>query len=208
MLKPILIVLWLALRLTAEAGTLALTFVHQPLTTLGTDGDAGIVIARVPVLTNAVPEGLLSHVASPNKILQNESAGVSDSNILSRLGISLSVVLVEGTRYEITMDLSGASVPAEHGVTLEAVVASAIECINKTIIDTNAFHGDSQQVVWRLNLKADAKTILALKQYQRSYEPRKSKRAEQDGARQPANAPDSKSKGNKKPKPESEERSR
>lgn len=208
MRSPLFILIWLALNLSAEAGTRALTYVHQPLTKLGTDMDAGIVIARVPVLTNTVSEGLLAHVASPNRILQDKSAGISDSNILSILGISLSVKLVEGAKYAVIMDLSLVTDPAAHGVTLDAVVASAIECINKTIIDTNVFHGDSQQVAWSLRLKADPKTVLALGKYQRDYDPRNPKQAKKAGTGQSTTRPESMSKGDDKPQPDSEGLSR
>ncbi|MBK1790040.1 hypothetical protein [Persicirhabdus sediminis] len=174
----ILILLSLALLVTTKAGTRVLTFVHQPLTTLGTEMDAGIVIARVPVLTNAVPEGLLSHVATRNRLLQDESASISDSNILSLLGITLSVKLEKGARYSVTMDLSGAGDPSKLGVSLEAVVAATVECINKTILETNVFHVGSGNVVWSLKLKGSPEQSLVLAKYQRDYDPRKSQRAE------------------------------
>ncbi len=164
---PTLSLLWFAFLLPAFGGTRSLTFVHQPLTTLGTDGDAGIVVARVPVLTNVVPENLLHHIASPNRLLQDDSAGIADSNILSMLGISLSGDLIEGSQYLVTLDLSRLGDPSKHGVTLAAVIEAAIECINHTIIDTNLFHGDGQKIVWTLRLVGDQETLKPLAKHQK-----------------------------------------
>lgn len=199
--------IWFALLLPAFSGTRALTFVHQPLTALGADAGSGIVVARVPVLTNAVPEGLLHHIASPNRLLQDRSAAVANSNILSMLDISLSADLVMGSQFLVTMDLSRVGDPSKHGVTLAAVVEATIGCINRTIVDTNLFFGEAQEVVWTLNLVGDLKTLKPFAHHQKQYRPQRSKRAEQGDAAQPATAVDLKSEGKEKPKSESERHS-
>jgi hypothetical protein len=73
-----------ALVCSSSGGTRILTFIYQPLTTLGTEQDAGVVVARIPVLINAVPESIISAIGWPNKLLQGRTANISDSNLLSR----------------------------------------------------------------------------------------------------------------------------
>ncbi|MGI9242272.1 MAG: hypothetical protein ACR2RV_15850 [Verrucomicrobiales bacterium] len=196
---------WLALLLTAGGTTRALTFVHQPLTTLGTDVDPGIIIARVPVLTNAVPEGLLAHVASPSRLLQDESADIPDSNLLSMLGLSLSAEYVGGSEYLVTLDLSRVGDPSIHGVALVEVVDAAIACINRTVVDTNLFHAKKEGVVWTLKLIGDEQVLKPLANRQKRYRPRESNRGDQGNVAEPTAAEDSGAKENKESASESGE---
>lgn len=106
-----------------------LHFIHQPLTTLGTEGDATVVVARVPVLVNAV----LGAVAWPNKLPQSDSAGVEDSNFISLLDIHLSAELVSGRHFSITLDLRDMRPCEPYGVTAEEVIAGTIQCLKKTM---------------------------------------------------------------------------
>ena len=86
-----------ALVCSSFAGTRILTFIYQPLTTLGTEQDAAVVVARIPILINAVPEAIIASIASPNKLLQSANANVPDSNLLSLLRIGLSAEFVNNT---------------------------------------------------------------------------------------------------------------
>lgn len=109
-----------------------LHFVHQPLTTLGTEGDAVVVVARVPVLVNAVPESVIGAIAWPNKLPQNESAKVPDSNFLPLLDIHLSAERVSGRHFRITLDLRDMRPCEPYGVTAEEVIAGTIQCLKAT----------------------------------------------------------------------------
>jgi hypothetical protein len=75
----LVLALWDALACDANAGTRVLTFIYQPLSTFGTDQNATVVVARVPVLTNALPESIIAHIASPNRLLQDTTAQIADS---------------------------------------------------------------------------------------------------------------------------------
>lgn len=114
------------------AGTRMLTFIYQPLTTLGTEGDAVVVVARVPVLVNAVPESVIGAIAWPNKLPQSESANVPDSNFLPLLDIHLSAELVSGRHFRITLDLRDMKSCEPYGVTAEEVIAGTIQCLKAT----------------------------------------------------------------------------
>ncbi len=119
------------------AGTRMLTFIYQPLTTLGTEGDAVVVVARVPVLVNAVPESVIGAIAWPNKLPQNESAKMPDSNFLSLLDIHLSAELVSDRHFRITLDLRDMRPCEPYGVTAEEVVAGTVQCLKATFDDVN-----------------------------------------------------------------------
>lgn len=162
---------WLACLSELSATTIVLTFVHQPLTTLGTDVDIEIVVTRVPVLMNSVPESLIQHVAAPNKLLQDKLTDIPDSNILSRLGITMSVRLVEKAHYAVTLDLSAVGDPATFGVTLEEVINATVDCINKTIQETNLFHGEGLKSTWNLDFTGDETLVSGLGRFKKRYAP-------------------------------------
>lgn len=110
-----------------------LAYIYQPLTTLGTEGDAAVVVARVPVLVNAVPESVFGAIAWPNKLPQSDSAGVEDSNFISLLDIHLSAELLSGRHFRITLDLRDMKSCEPYGVTAEEVVKGAIQCLKATM---------------------------------------------------------------------------
>ena len=114
------------------AGTRILTFIYQPLTTLGTEGDAAVVVARIPILINAVPEAIIASIASPNKLIQSANANVPDSNLLSLLRIGLTAELVTGRHYRVTLDLREIRAVEPYGVTADEVIAGAIKCLRAT----------------------------------------------------------------------------
>ncbi|MFC5457318.1 hypothetical protein [Prosthecobacter fluviatilis] len=116
----------------AHAGTRMLAFIHQPLTTLGTDGDAVVVVARVPVLVNAVPESFIGAIAMPNRLPQSESAGMPDSNLVSLLHMGVSVQLVKGRHFRIVLDLQNLGDCEPYGVTVKEVVAGTVQCLQAT----------------------------------------------------------------------------
>lgn len=117
----------------AVAGTSGIGFVYQPLTPLGTDQEAGIIIAKVPVIADSVPESTIGYVSAPNKLLQREPTIAEDSNLLSCLNISVSAEWVSEKEYSATLDLSRMKPTEGFGVTEEAVVKAAVQCIRKTI---------------------------------------------------------------------------
>jgi hypothetical protein len=153
-----------------SAGTRVLVFIYQPLTNLGTEQDPTIVIARVPVLTNAVSEGLVSHIASPNRLVQDASAKIDDSNIVSCLGAGISVQLQDSAHYTVTLDLTRFGEAERFGVTARQVVEAIIECIKRTIDETRLFHTPEQRVSWELHIASRSGQETTWKQYERRYE--------------------------------------
>jgi hypothetical protein len=124
--------LFLAAR--AFGGTSGIHFVYQPLTTLGTEQDTKIIIAKIPVITNAVPESIIGYISAPHKLQQREQAFVDDSNLLSRLGIVVSAEWVpEPRHYVATLDLSAMKPTADFGLAEAVVVDAALDCIRRTI---------------------------------------------------------------------------
>ncbi|MEX2581379.1 MAG: hypothetical protein WD342_20145 [Verrucomicrobiales bacterium] len=154
----------------ACAGTRVLTFIYQPLTTLGTDQDSTVVIARVPILTNAVSEAIVAHIATPNRLVQDASAKIDDSNILSCLGAAISVQLQDGSHYSVTLDLTRLGDPQRFGVSARQVVESAVECVKRTIDETRLFHMPEQRVTWELHIQSRPEDEAAWEHYERRYE--------------------------------------
>ena len=132
MKAPLLLMPLLASSL-AFAGTSGLGFVYQPLTTLGTDLDSEIIIAKIPIIASGGPESTIGYVSAPHKLLQREPAFAEDSNLLSCLNISVSAEWVSEKRYAATLDLSRMKPTEDFGVTEEDVVKAAVQCIRKTI---------------------------------------------------------------------------
>ncbi len=120
-----------ALVCSSNAGTRIFTFVHQPLSTLGTDENA-VVVARVPLLTDPMPKSIIAHIASPNKLPQDSTAHVADSNLLSLLGIRLSAEPVAERIYDVTLDIREMHPPDRFGVTAGDIVTATIECLKAT----------------------------------------------------------------------------
>lgn len=117
---------------SSSAGTRIFTFIHQPLSTFGTENSVAIVVARVPLLTHLEPKGVIGHIASPNKLLQDTTATVADSNLLSLLGIRLSAGPVTERIYDVTIDVREMRSADRFGVTPGDVIAATIECLKAT----------------------------------------------------------------------------
>jgi hypothetical protein len=73
----------------AFAGLSAISFIYQPLTSLGTDSETKVVVAKVPIIVSGSPESVLTYISAPHQLLQRGPSIVDDSNLLSRLGISV-----------------------------------------------------------------------------------------------------------------------
>src|SRR5205085_11623226 len=73
---------------SAFGGLSGISFVYQPLTTMGTDAEAQIIVAKVPIIASGPPANVLSYVSAPHQLPQRGPGIVDDSNLLSLLGIS------------------------------------------------------------------------------------------------------------------------
>lgn len=156
-----------ALLCSSFAGTRILTFIYQPLTTLGTEQDAAIVVARIPVLINAVPESIIGSIARPNKLLQSATTNIPDSNLLSLLDIHLSAELVSGRHYRVTLDLRDMHSTEPFGVTVDEVVAGTIKCLKAT------FDEDENLGSYELHIQARNGDKTDWSRYEGRYESKK-----------------------------------
>src|SRR5438045_3523069 len=128
------ILIFLLASSSAFAGTSGISFVYQPLTTMGTDAEAGIIVAKVPIIASGPPANVLSYVSAPHQLPQRGPGIVEDSNLLSVLGISVSgEEASEAGRFVATLDLTQMKLPARFKLTDDAVVKAALHCIRNTI---------------------------------------------------------------------------
>ena len=148
------------------ATTRLLTFIYQPLSTFGTEQDTMLEVTRVPILANIVTENLITHIASPNRLLQDDDAKIDDSNLLSLLKVRLSAEHVSGEHYRVTFDLREMLPTDDYGVTAEQVIAGAIKCLQATF---NEHKLGSYEL--RIQAKPDDKTNW--RRHEGRYGPRK-----------------------------------
>ena len=163
-MKTILAFLGFLLAPLAYATTSGIFFIYQPLTTMGTDQDAEIIIARVPVVGIGLFEDTFSIISKPNKLLQGAHVAVDDSNLLSNLGITISAELIEKPgHYVVTLDLTQMKPTGDYDLTPDAVVKSAVDCIRKTIDE----HGKGQR--WKIKIAAKPEDTAKWRKYEGDY---------------------------------------
>lgn len=201
----------------AMAGESTLTTTYQPLAGLGSGG-----ITIVPVTCHH----WYSHSASSAVDLiavknvpptDNPSQATDDLNLASVCGIrfSTSDLGAIGVPLEITLDLSKFMIPKRYAYPREEIVRSSLECLRrclpkklfKTPVTLKASNPDKKwmsMIVDEFN-SHDRSKVFPTSPGRQPNQPKST--GEQGGARQPTTAPDSKSEGNEKPKPESEGRS-
>ena len=151
---------------SAFAGLSAISFVYQPLTTLGTDSEQEIVIAKVPIIASGPPAGVLTYISAPHQLMQRGPQIIDDSNLLSRLGIS--VTGEEGaddSHFIATLDLSQMKLKKEYGVTDEAVVKAALRCIRNTINEVG------QRGIWKIKIIPRAQDGAKWRKFETDYRP-------------------------------------
>src|SRR3954469_11653822 len=165
-MKTSRILVFLLFASAAFAGTSGISFVYQPLTTMGTDAEAAIVIAKVPIIASGAPANVLSYISAPHQLPQRGPQIVDDSNLLSRLGIS--VTGEEGaddTHFIATLDLSQMKLKREYGVTDEAVVKAALRCIRNTINEVG------QRGIWKIKIIPRTQDGAKWRKFETDYRP-------------------------------------
>jgi hypothetical protein len=160
------ILIFLLASSSAVAGTSGISFVYQPLTTMGTDAESGIIVAKVPIIASGPPANVLSYVSAPHQLPQRGPAIVEDSNLLSVLGISVSgEEAPEPGRFVATLDLSQMKLPARYKLTDEAVVKAALHCIRNTINEVG------EKGIWKIRIVARPKEGAKWSKYEMDYRP-------------------------------------
>lgn|SRR5205085_5042837 len=165
-MKTFRILLFLLLGSSAFGGLSGISFVYQPLTTMGTDAEAGIIIAKVPIIASGPPANVLSYICAPHQLLQRGPQIVDDSNLLSRLGIS--VTGEEGTdaaHFTATLDLSQMKSTKQYELTDEAVVKAALRCIRSTINEVG------QKGIWKIKVIARPQDGTKWRKFETDYRP-------------------------------------
>jgi len=160
------ILIFLLASSSAFAGTSAISFVYQPLTTMGTDAEAGIIVAKVPIIASGPPANVLSYVSAPHQLPQRGPAIVEDSNLLSVLGISVSGEEAgESGRFVATLDLSQMKLPARFKLTDDAVVKAALHCIRNTINEVG------EKGIWKIRIVPRRQDGAKWSKYETDYRP-------------------------------------
>lgn len=151
---------------SAVAGLSGISFVYQPLTTMGTDAEAGIIVAKVPIIASGPPANVLSYVSAPHQLPQRGPGIVEDSNLLSVLGISVSGEEAgESGRFVATLDLSQMKLTARYKLTDEAVVKAALRCIRNTINEVG------EKGIWKIRIVGRPKDGAKWSKFEMDYRP-------------------------------------
>jgi hypothetical protein len=150
---------------SAFGGTSGISFIYQPLTTLGTDSEARIVVAKIPIIASGSPETVLTYISAPHQLLQRGPGIVEDSNLLSRLGVSVSGETAGPGRYTATLDLSLMKLTRQYELTDDAVVKAALHCIRNTINEVG------EKGIWKIRIIGRQQDGAKWRKYETDYRP-------------------------------------
>jgi hypothetical protein len=132
---------------SAFGGLSGICFVYQPLTTLGTDAESKIIVARIPIICSGPTESVLTYISAPHQLLQRGPAIVEDSNLLSSLGVSVEAEWMEKPGYYVvTLDVSHMKRASRHELSDDEVVNAAVKCIRRTIDEIG------QKKTWKVKI--------------------------------------------------------
>jgi hypothetical protein len=132
-MKKAFLIIWFFATSLGFGTTSGINFVYQPLTTMGTDEDPAIIVAKIPVIAVGELENLIKYISMPLKLQQHEFGHVDDSNLLSLLKIQVSGEWVSERESAVTLDLSAMEATDSYEITDDAVVKAALDCIRRTI---------------------------------------------------------------------------
>jgi hypothetical protein len=149
----------------AFGGVSGISFVYQPITTMGTDAEAQIIIAKVPIIASGPPANVLAYISAPHQLLQRGPQIVEDSNLLSRIGISVSGEEAGEGRFVATLDLSQMKLTKEYGLTEEAVVKATLRCIRNTINEVG------QRGIWKIKIIPRPRDGAKWQKFETDYRP-------------------------------------
>jgi hypothetical protein len=156
---------------SAVGSTSGVCFVYQALTTMGTDEEAKIIVAKVPVIASGPAENILIYISAPHQLPQRGSEIVEDSNLLSCLGISVTGEWVEKPEhYVATLDLSQMKPTDTYDLSDEEIVKAAVKCIRSTI-DENG-----PRKTWKIRINARPQDGAKWHKYEADYRPQSRKR--------------------------------
>ena len=159
------ILIFLLAASSAFGGLSGISFVYQPLTTLGTDMESKIIVAKVPIILSGSPEGMLTYICAPHQLLQRGPSIVEDSNLLSRLGISVSGETSGPGRYTATLDLSQMKLTRQYALTDDEIVRAALRCIRSTINEVG------EKGIWKIRIIGRSQDGTKWRKYETDFRP-------------------------------------
>ena len=165
-MKKAFLILWLFASSLGFGTTSGINFVYQPLTTMGTDEDPAIIVAKVPVIAVGEPENLFQYISMPLKLQQHDFAHVDDSNLLSGLKIPVAGEWVSERESAVTLDLSAMEPTDSAEITDDAVVKAAIDCIRRTIDEIGG------KKTWKIRIVSREQDRAKWSKYETAYRPK------------------------------------
>lgn len=165
MKKPFLII-WFFASSLGFGSTSGINFVYQPLTTMGTDQESAIIIAKIPVIAMGEQANVISYISTPLKLQQHESGSVDDSNLLSLLKIKISGEWVSERESAVTLDLSAMEPTDSYELTDIAVVKAALDCIRRTIDELGG------KTTWKIRILCREQDRAKWSKYETAYRPK------------------------------------
>ena len=167
-MKTSRIVIFLLASVSAFGGVSGIVFVYQPLTTMGTDADPKIIVAKVPVIASGPIESVVTYISAPHQLPQRGPEIIEDSNLLSLLGISVSGEWIEKPEhYVATLDLSQMKATDAYELTDDEIVKAAVKCIRSTIDETGL------KKTWKIKIIGRQQDGDKWHKYEADYKPRK-----------------------------------
>jgi hypothetical protein len=149
------------------ASVSGICFVYQPLTTMGTDQDPQIIVAKVPVIASGANEHVVTYISAPNRLPQAGPQIIEDSNLLSALGISITGEWIEKPdHYVATLDLSKMKQVTDYEFKEEDVVKATVKCIQGTIDELG------ERKTWKIKIIAKPEDGAKWKKYETDYRPK------------------------------------
>ena len=159
------ILIFLLAASSAFGGASGISFVYQPLTTIGTESESKIIIAKVPIIVSGSPETVLTYISAPHQLQQRGPGIIDDSNLLSRLGVSVNGEAAGPGRYVAILDLSQMKLTRQYELTDEEVVKASLRCIRSTINEVG------QKGIWKIRITGRQQDGAKWRKYETDYRP-------------------------------------
>ena len=165
-MKKAFLIIWFLASSLGFGTTSGINFVYQPLTTMGTDEDPAIVVAKVPVIAVGEPENLIQYISMPLKLQQHSWGHIDDSNLLSSLKIEVSGEWVSERESAVKLDLSSMESTDSYELTDHAVVKAALDCIRRTIDEIGG------KKTWKIRILCREQDRAKWSKYESAYRPK------------------------------------
>ena len=167
---PLRLLIFVLASSTALASVSGICFIYQPLTTMGTDADPKIIIAKVPVIASGPAENVLTYISAPHQLPQPGPEIIEDSNLLSALGISVTGEWIEKPdHYVATLDLSKMKPANDYDLKDEEIVKATVKCIQGTIDELG------EKKPWKIKIVARPEDGAKWHKYETDYRPKSRK---------------------------------